>query len=260
MDQYRISFIGAGRVSKSLAQVFCDTGFKIQEIVSRSGNSSRILADLCNASSKSDLNFNRETDIIIVAVPDDILGNVLGKISCPDSVIVAHTAGSQGLDIFPSGIEHKGVFYPLQTFSEGRKVEFSDIPFFLEASDPYTGEVLTNLAVSVGAQVHFADTSRRRLLHTAAVFTSNFTNHMLTAGKMISAEAGFPFGILKPLLIETIMKAIERGPELSQTGPAVRLDTGTIDKHIALLSFNPDLQRLYREVTDSIISFYNNRP
>ncbi len=259
MEQFRISFIGAGRVAKALAQVLYNTGFKIQEIVSKSGSSSRVLADLCNASPKPDLNFTDGTDIIIAAVPDDALPGVLKKISCGESVIVVHTAGSIGLDVFPSDLKHTGVFYPLQTFSEGRSINFKDIPFFIEASDPNTCEVLNSLAVSIGGEVHFVDTQRRKLLHVAAVFVSNFTNHMLTAGKKTTREAGFPFKILEPLINETILKAVENGPEVSQTGPAVRMDIGTIDKHIELLSFSPDLQNLYMEITKSIMGFYKEK-
>lgn len=259
MDQYRISFIGAGKVAGALALRMYSTGFKIQEIVSKSGVSSFKLADLCNASSKQDLNFSDRSDVIIAAVPDDALEGILKEISCNEDVIIAHTAGSMGLDIFPPHLKHRGVFYPLQTFSEGRCIEFKNIPFFLESSDQYTSEILRNLAESTGGKVHFADAEHRRLLHAAAVYVSNFTNHMLTAGKMIAGEAGFPFEILKPLINETILKATENGPEVSQTGPAVRNDRGTIDKHIALLSFSPDLQKLYLEITESIMSFYKNR-
>ena len=58
------------------------------------------------------------------------------------------------------------------------------------------------------------------------------------------------------VMMNRISKALENGPESSQTGPAVRMDKGTINKHIDLLSFSPDLQNLYREITKSIMRFY----
>ena len=81
------------------------------------------------------------------------------------------------------------------------------------------------------------------MLHLAAVFVCNFTNHMLTQGKQIADKAGFPFEIFNPLLQETISKAMDIGPENSQTGPAVRNDQNTIEKHLELLSFSPELQK-----------------
>jgi predicted short-subunit dehydrogenase-like oxidoreductase (DUF2520 family) len=93
-------------------------------------------------------------------------------------------------------------------------------------------------------------------LHASAVFVNNFTNFMLTEGKEIALKAGFPFEILEPLIKETISKALEKGPDSSQTGPAVRNDLNTIKKHMELLSFSPDLRKLYGEVTQSILKHY----
>ena len=95
------------------------------------------------------------------------------------------------------------------------------------------------------------------MLHLAAVFICNFTNHMLTAGMEVAEKAGVPFEILYPLLQETVSKALSIGPDKSQTGPAVRNDQNTIEKHLELLSFSPDLQNIYREITISIINYYN---
>lgn len=255
MEQYRISFIGAGRVAGALAKELYNRGFIIREVTSKTGLGARNLADLCNASPKYDLTFTG-TDVIIVAVPDDAVKGVMEQLRCDEDTVVVHTTGSLGIDIFPAHLRHTGVFYPLQTFSEGRCLDFSKIPFFLEASDPSVSAVLKNMAGSIGGEVHFIDAGRRRLLHVAAVFVSNFNNYMLTAGKKIASEAGFGLEILQPLINETILKAFEKGPEASQTGPAVRNDKGTIEKHIDLLSFSADLQNLYRELTKSLMSYY----
>ncbi len=69
----------------------------------------------------------------------------------------------------------------------------------------------------------------------------------------------FPLGIFEPLIRETIAKALDNGPEESQTGPAIRNDLNTIEMHLKLLSFSPELQNLYREITDSIIKHYKKR-
>jgi len=256
VKQYRISFIGAGKVSGALCRQMHLSGLSIQKIVSRTGEPGRSLARSCNAAWSSVYDFSDSEDIVIVAVPDDKLPEVLAKIKCPGSTVVAHTAGSLGLDIFPASLRHTGVFYPLQTFSENRNISFSDLPFFLEASDDYSSVILKDLAGSIGSKFHFTDTEHRRLLHVAAVFACNFTNHMLTSGKQIAQKAGFPFEVLRPLINETVLKAIEEGPDHSQTGPAFRSDTGTIKRHIDLLSFSPELQGIYKEVTKSIMKFY----
>jgi predicted short-subunit dehydrogenase-like oxidoreductase (DUF2520 family) len=256
MYQDNISFAGAGKVAEALCKELFHAGFRIDMVSSETELSGKPLADVCKARWSSDLQFPDSTKIIIVAVPDHRLKSILDTIKCAPGTLVVHTAGSLGLDIFPEHIKQKGVFYPLQTFSKKRKVRFIDLPFLLESSDDESSEILKSLAESIGGDVHFVDTERRRLLHLAAVFVCNFTNHMLTEGKKVASKAGYSFEILEPLLKETISKAVETGPENSQTGPAVRHDQNTIEKHMELLSFSTDLQRIYNEMTQSIIEYY----
>jgi predicted short-subunit dehydrogenase-like oxidoreductase (DUF2520 family) len=67
------------------------------------------------------------------------------------------------------------------------------LPFLLESSDVESSEILISLAESIGGKVHFVDTEQRRMLHLAAVFVCNFTNHMLTLGRNVALKADFPF-------------------------------------------------------------------
>lgn len=256
MFQKNISFAGAGRVAFALCKELFNSGCKIDIVVSATETYGRKLAAACDACWSADLHFPDSTDVIIVAVPDHKLISVLKTLKFSPGTLVAHTAGSFGLDIFPSNITHKGILYPLQTFSRDRKISFSGLPFLLESSDDESLIILKNLAESIGGRVHLVDTGRRKMLHLAAVFVSNFTNYMLTVGQDIAQKAGFSLEVLEQLIKETISKALENGPQNSQTGPAVRNDSNTIEKHMELLSFSPELQMLYKELTWSIINYY----
>jgi len=256
VKEYKISFIGAGKVAGTLCRYFHLSGFTICRIVSRSEDEGPALAASCDAKWSSVCKFTDSEDIIITAVSDDSLSEVLDTVICSDGTIVVHTAGSYGLDIFPIRLRHKGVFYPLQTFSANRQMNFENLPFFLEASDSMALSVMTDLARLAGGRVFNTGTEERRMIHLAAVFVCNFTNHMFTLGKDIAVSAGVTFDVLEPLVIETVSKAFELGPEKSQTGPAYRFDKGTIKRHIDLLSFSPEMQNIYRELTRSIINYY----
>jgi predicted short-subunit dehydrogenase-like oxidoreductase (DUF2520 family) len=259
MIHYNISFAGAGRVAGALCREMFNAGHNIGLIVSESEKNGTSLSDSCKAKWSGDLKYTGSTDIIIVAVPDHNLAGVLDKIDCPPETLVVHTAGSFGLDVFPEKIKRKGIFYPLQTFSVERKVILPGIPLFLEASDKQSLEVMVNVSESIGGKVYYADTEHRRMLHLAAIFVCNFTNHMLTAGKEVALKSGFPFEVLHPLIEETFAKAMEMGSENSQTGPAVRNDLNTIEKHLELLSFSPELHRIYSVMTHSITEYYKKR-
>jgi predicted short-subunit dehydrogenase-like oxidoreductase (DUF2520 family) len=171
---------------------------------------------------------------------------------------VAHTAASFGLDVFPEKINRKAIFYPLQTFSHGRKIDFSELPIFIESSDETISNVMVEVAKSIGSKVFFADAQSRKMLHLAAVIVSNFTNHLLARGKEIAIKSGFSFEELKPLIKETISKAFDNNsPEKSQCGPAERNDKITIAKHLEMLSFDSDLERIYSDISTSIINYHN---
>jgi predicted short-subunit dehydrogenase-like oxidoreductase (DUF2520 family) len=259
MNRYTISFVGAGKVASSLSKRMKEKGHSIDQIISLSREKGTALANSCKARWSDIPDFDPLTDIIILAVPDRSISPVLSALKCSDKTIVVHTAGSYGLDVFPTSVVRCGVFYPLQTFSEGRIVDLTGIPLFIEANGPETGRVLSDLADSLGCRPLFSDTEHRQLLHVAAVFVSNFTNYMLTSGERISVRAGFTPDILHPLIKETISKAFEQSPSKSQTGPAIRYDYNTIKKHLELLSFSPELQTVYEEISRSIMNFYKQQ-
>jgi predicted short-subunit dehydrogenase-like oxidoreductase (DUF2520 family) len=259
MFQQIISFAGAGKVAGALCREMYRSGIRIDLIVSESEKNGQLLAGDCKALWSGKLLFPDSTNIIIVAVPDHKLISVLGTLKCSQDTLVVHTAGSLGMDVFPSHIKRKGVFYPLQTFSVNRKIIFRELPFFLESSDKRSSEILANIAELVGGKVYFADTERRRMLHLAAVFACNFSNHMLRVANELALKAGFTSEVLEPLIKETFLKAIDIGPENSQTGPAVRNDQNTIKKHLELLSFSPELQKIYSDMTQSIVEYYKNK-
>lgn len=256
MAHYKIAFAGAGKVAAALSGELFENGQTITQVVSPEKEKGERAALSCGAEWSEKLIYSENTDIIIVAVPDHRLIEVLSTIRCGRNTVVAHTAGSFGLDVFPESLVKRGVFYPLQTFSLGRRVSFPDIPLFTEAGDPETWSVLKSLGESIGCTVYSSDLAHRQLLHVAAVFVSNFTNYMLTSGKVISEKAGYSLELLKPLINETVNKAIENGPVESQTGPAVRYDINTIEKHLELLSFSPELKKVYKEISGSIMNYY----
>lgn len=254
-----ISFIGAGRVADILSRALYSKGYKINIIVSTTETNGRKLAEAVNAEWSASYEFSSTDNLIIVAVSDRSLQKVLSEINCSPDTMVVHTAGSFGLEVFGnSSISRKGVFYPLQTFSKDREIGFDGLPFLLEASSEEGYSLMEEIVKKLGSVSYRIDTESRKLYHLAAVFACNFTNYMLTSGKRITDLYHLPFDLLKPLVEETVNKAFEMGPENSQTGPGIRNDINTLNKHRELLSFDPELEKLYNMVTGSIFGYYNN--
>jgi len=261
MGKGKILIIGAGKVGTSLAILLDKAGYTIEGIVSGTQESASRLGKLMGCSFSTDLLTDLNVDFVIVSVPDHLLKEVLGELTSYDSsTTVIHTAGSYSIEMFPGNTSYrKGIIYPLQTFTHDRRAYLDDIPLFIEADSDETLGLIHNLASDISDQVVHIEYDQRQKLHLAAVFVCNFVNHMYFAGEKILEDTGIRFGVLEPLIRETFLKAIELGPEQSQTGPAIRNDKITLEKHLKLLSFSPEFWKIYSEITDSIMKNYSRK-
>ncbi|QDA59622.1 Rossmann-like and DUF2520 domain-containing protein [Hymenobacter jejuensis] len=251
----RVVLLGAGRVAAHLAPALEQAGHRVVHIWSRSAASATSLAArLHGATADTDPDLRHlEADVFVLAVPDAAVANVLQVAHFPMNALVTHTAGALPLDVFAaySGVRG-GVFYPLQTFSPGRAVAWETVPLCIEAAEAVGEATLLRLAHSLSHDVRLVATPARLALHVAAVFASNFTNHVLGISHALMQEAGLPFDLLAPLVRETTEKALANPPFTVQTGPAARQDTPTLHRHEAALAAHPQWQALYKALTISI--------
>lgn len=163
---------------------------------------------------------------------------------------MVHTSGSTDINVLDSK-NRKGVFYPLQTFTKNKSVDFSQIPICIETEVPSDFEIIEKLAKSVSNSVYLINGNQRKALHVSAVFVCNFANHLFTIGNTICVENNIPFEILQPLIKETAEKIQSLSPSEAQTGPAIRNDQKTIEKHIDFLT-NENQKEIYKILTKSI--------
>jgi len=248
----RIILAGAGRVAGHLAEALVANGHTLVLVISRTAEHAGGLAGKTGAAWTTLPPASLPpADIIIYAVSDHALEEVITAVP-PGEMLALHTAGSIPLEIFRGKAKNYGVLYPLQTFTEGRAVDFREVPLCIEANTPENMARLKMLATSLSRRVIHAGTEQRLALHLAAVLVNNFVNHLFVQAERLLQEEGLAFDLLQPLLEETMAKALEMGPGKAQTGPAVRNDENVIKKHLELLSCSPELQKIYRLLTDSI--------
>jgi predicted short-subunit dehydrogenase-like oxidoreductase (DUF2520 family) len=255
-----VSFIGAGNVAWHLAPALDNTDFAVREVYSRNPAHAAALVDkLYEAEVKHSLDFSDSpSSIFIIAVPDDAIQSVVQEIILPDEAILVHTSGSQPLSALGyAAIPGIGVFYPLQTFSKSKKVDFTDVPIFVESENPAAEKVLLAMAKAISKNVHQISSQERKAMHVAAVFASNFTNHMLLIAQQIMKENNLSFDWLKPLIAEMINKSISIGPEQAQTGPARRGDFEILDRHMEFLQHDEQRAEIYKVISQHIIDRYH---
>lgn len=258
-DKFRIVMLGAGNVATQLTRSLANSGHSVVQVYSRSVENAKGLARIAKCDYTIMLNeINTQADIYILAIPDSAIVSISKKLAKVSGTVV-HTSGSTPLSAIAGPSDHLGVFYPFQTFTKSREISLDNVPFCIEGSSKEVINILFNLATSLGGRPIEMNTDTRQWLHLSGVFSCNFVNHMLTIAQLIAEERGFDFNLLKPLINETIGKALKGNPIDSQTGPAVRGDAETIKRHIAMLSeLDEDIRELYAGISSSIWSLKNN--
>ena len=250
----KIVLIGAGRLATHLAKALYKAKHEIVQVYSRTVESAVQLAQLVDAEPITEISEITDlANLYIMAVKDDALPTLIPQVGeIAKNKVVVHTAGSIPMSVFDCYADHYGVFYPMQTFSREREVNFSEIPCFLEASDNQALELIEQVATSVSQKVYCLSSEQRRYLHLAAVFACNFVNHCYALAAHIMESHGMTFDMLLPLIDETARKVHNIHPLKAQTGPAIRYDENIINKHLSLLTDSPDLANIYESMSKSI--------
>lgn len=245
-------FFGAGNLATHLASALQSSGHTILQIYSRTKESAKTLADKLNTNYTTDLNqITNTADIYVLALRDNVIEEILNKYDFTGKFAV-HTSGSVNINIFKNHTKNYGVFYPLQTFSKLREVNFNNIPICIEANNKNNEKVLIQTGRQISNDVQLINSEQRKHLHIAAIFACNFVNNMYVISDEILRKNNISFDILKPLIIETAEKILKNKPIDVQTGPAVRNDQNLIKNHIDLLSYSPLFQKIYNFVSKNI--------
>lgn len=242
MKDMKITIIGRGNVGTHLHKAFTEAG-----------------VDCCLVDSRS---FNAEFEemhsaLYIICVKDDVIGEVAARLKeklgdGAENAIVVHTAGTKPMSLLEGLFKNHGVFYPMQTFSKTKALEYREIPVFLEASNKETMLLLRELAEKVFVNIKELSSAERKVLHIAAVFSSNFTNHMVTLADEQLRTIGLDYTVMLPLLKEVTDKLFHLPPQQAQTGPAIRKDLSVVNEHISLIS-DAMTKEIYERVSASIM-------
>lgn len=243
--------IGSGNVAYHLAKAFHQNHIEVSQIFGRNENDLKAISDELNIPfSTTNL---ADADLYIICVNDDSIAEVSKMITKEDG-LVAHTSGSLTKEIL-DGNYRKASFYPLQTFSKSKELNYSEIPFFIEAENKNDVETLKKIAFKISKNVMESDYEKRKYIHLTAVFACNFVNHLFARAKEISDSQNIPFNYFLPLIDETVSKIHEVEPKLAQTGPAVRNDGRILKIHESLISDEEHL-KIYQTMNESIKKMY----
>ena len=244
--------IGTGNVAHHLFDAMQASGHV--EVIQVLGRSKKALARFGNDCSTGLITDPLlPADIYIIAVSDDAITSVSQLIKLKNKLVV-HTSGSKEASVL-EGSFRKGVFYPLQTFSRERVINFREVPVCIEAEDPDDLAFLQKLAGALSEQVYELPFEKRRQLHLAAVFVNNFGNHLFHLADEMLRKDMLSFNLLLPLIRETAGKLEQMTPYEAQTGPARRGDEKTMGAQKRLLQDRTRTE-LYDLMSNSIQKTY----
>lgn len=252
VEKVSITLIGTGNTATVLGKCLKRAGHRIVQVMGRSDEATRKLAEIVEANAiELGTAIDKNADIVLLAVSDSAMATVASQVNFPSQSIVVHTAASVSKDVLKEKAAQYGVFYPLQSLK--KEVErLPEIPIVVDANDAKTLVKLQLLAQSLTTKVFTADDEQRLKLHMAAVMVNNFTNHLYALVENYCQQEGLDFSILFPLIRETASRLQEISPGQAQTGPAIRNDMATIEKHLSLLQHHHRLSDVYTLFTESI--------
>ncbi len=250
-----IDLVGTGNVAVVLSQLLVKAGHSIKKVYGRNVEALELIAEMLNAKANTNLSYiNTTADICLIAVSDAAIAPVASQI-LPTKTLVLHTSGATSISVL-AHLENTGVLYPLQSLRKELPY-LPKVPFFVQTNTAANLQTLQQLALSLSEDVKETNDEQRLKLHLAAVLCSNFSNHLYAVTQQFCKEEQLDFDSLLPLIHETTQRLAYFDAKPMQTGPAVRGDVLTINRHVSLLKNNPVLSRLYRQITESIQSFHS---
>jgi predicted short-subunit dehydrogenase-like oxidoreductase (DUF2520 family) len=247
------TILGSGNVAFHLGKVLVQNGIPVDAVYSYNKDHAAALAKELHTKAFSDVtNLPLSSDLYIIAVKDGAIEEVSNRLPEVNGLVV-HTSGNTSLDLLLKH-NHRGVFYPLQTLSKYSEVNFAHVPILLESKQQEDLEILKQLADTIGAQSYEVDSDKRKVVHVAAVFANNFSNHLYGIAQQILTTNNLSFDMLKPLILETANKVQTHNPHEVQTGPAIRNDIQTMEMHLKLIEAMPQYKEIYEILSRGIQS------
>ena len=251
----RIVMLGSGNVASVLSRLLVQNNHELVQVFSRNVPYGSALAQELNASfTHVPAEISMTADLYIASISDTALYGMHEWLQLEDRLIV-HTAGSVPMNVLANVSSNHGVMYPLQSLRK-EMVRIPVIPFMLEANNADNLGLLQDLAGQLSDIVYAVNTDERMKLHIGAVLVSNFTNYLYARTEKYLQDHSLDFDVLLPLIKETAIRLTEESAAALQTGPAIRGDMTTIEKHLSSLEQEPDLSILYKTMSLEILDWF----
>ena len=207
-----VRVIGAGRAGRSFAKAIDDLVDWV--VIDMRGRG--VAIDAAAA----------DVDLVLIATPDTVVADIAAAIR-PGRAVVAHVAGSLGLDVLAPH-DRRAALHPLMSLPDAEiGAERLTGGWFAVAGDP----LVADLATALGGRTFEIADDDRALYHAAAAVASNHLVALLGHAQRLGASVGVPADALLVLALGSVENAVALGPAAALTGPAARGDEATLVAH-----------------------------
>lgn len=265
----RVGVIGAGRVGAVLAAALRAAGHDIVAAAGESDASRRRIADLLpGVPQDKPTAVARACDVLLLTVPDDMLGNVVAMLSASGAIhadqYVVHTSGRHGLAVLDAATAAGArpvAAHPAMTFT-GTDVDLGRLAgcvFGVTAAEPERA-FTERFVADLGGRPTWVPEDRRTVYHAALAHGANHLVTLVTQAMELLEAAGadHPADTLGPLLRAALDNALDQG-DAALTGPIVRGDVETVRGHLAEIAQTaphtlPSYVAMARDTLDRVVT------
>ena len=268
----RIALIGAGNLARALATALHEAGFVIERIASRATGASlqraKRLAVEVNASATllgRDLSkINIDADVVWFCVPDGAIASAAQSLATAidwTGKVALHSSGaltSDELDVLRRRRAAVASAHPLMTFVRGSKPALAGVPFAIEG-DRKAVQAARAIVKSLGADPYSIRAKDKAAYHAWGTFASPLFTALLATSEQVALCAGVKRSAARrrmlPILKQTLANYEAIGAASAFSGPIVRGDINTVEKHLAVLRDIPVAQQAYIALAQAALAY-----
>ena len=263
-----VTIVGPGRLGQAIGKLLHGTGVPVKLIAARQLARARKAVRFIGGGKALTLNDRQlaEAEIILIATSDAAIGPVAHKIATYrknwKGRVVLHACGSQPaavLEPFKERGAAVGSLHPYQTIpSPAAGVRNLPGSFWAVEGDKQAVVLARRWVKSLGGKPFVIAPEFKPLYHLSAFLVCPTTVALMDCSERLLQQAGVPKRVIRPMLgrfvSETVNNFVEFGGRKSLTGPAVRGDWATLQRHIAeLQQFAPEVIPAYVELVDLML-------
>ena len=263
----RIAIVGAGNLGSALAVSLRRAGFAVDAVIARPTKDSikkaRVLARQVGARVVTDAGDLR-AELVWFCVPDSQIGRaarILARKLRWKGIVALHSSGALTSDeLEPLRLRGAAVssIHPLMTFVPGSWPALAGVSFAIEG-DQTAARVARHIVRQLGGQPFVIRKKDKAAYHAWGTFASPLLTALLATTERVAVSAGVKRKAIvrrmMPILLQTLANYSERGAARSFSGPIIRGDVDTVNRHLKVLENIPAAHEVYAALARASLEF-----